>query len=96
MIITGYKKYANEEAFELAVWSIELLLEENGDRIKASKIKKIADKMEDKYKNTKKYKRKQHIAKQPGCFSPPKKDLMLEVGLGEPPPIVPTRSEKGE
>lgn len=48
----GYTKYANDKARKLGKWS----LEEN-NRIKASKLKRIADKMEDKYRKTKEFKR---------------------------------------
>lgn len=48
----GYTKYANKEALELARWA-----HEENNRIKASKLKRIADKMEDKYRNTKEFQR---------------------------------------
>lgn len=45
--ISGYKSYASDEAYELAVWSLE-----TPNRIKASRMKKIADKMETKKRNS--------------------------------------------
>jgi len=54
MDIPGYDMYANREALELAQWALEEF--QNGDRVKASKMKKIADKMEDKYRNSSEFK----------------------------------------
>lgn len=45
--ISGYKSYASSEAYDLAVWALE-----TPNRIKASKMKKIADKMETKKRNS--------------------------------------------
>ena len=54
--IPGYVKYGNDAALYLAIWA----LEEN-DRVKASKLKKVADKMEDKYRDSRKFYNKKKI-----------------------------------
>jgi hypothetical protein len=46
--------YANDNALEVAKWALEEFDAEN--RIKASKLKRVADKMEDKYRDTREYK----------------------------------------
>lgn len=51
--IPGYTQYANKSALNLAIWALE-----EKERIKASKLKTIADKMEDRYRNSKEFKKK--------------------------------------
>lgn len=58
----GYESYANGEALELAEWAVEC-----NNRVKASKIKQIADKMEDKYReNSPEFKRMKAENRRPG------------------------------
>jgi len=57
MRVPGYQAYASEAALELAHWALNEF--NNGSRVKASKLKKIADKIEDKKRNSKEYKRVQ-------------------------------------
>lgn len=55
MRIPGYQAYASEAALELAHWALNEF--NNGNRVKASKLKRIADKMEDKKRDSREYKR---------------------------------------
>jgi len=55
MEIPGYTSYASEAALDLAHWALNEF--NNGNRVKASKLKRIADKMEDKKRDSKEYKR---------------------------------------
>lgn len=91
MNIPGYTRYASSEACELASWAIGLY-QKNKSRVEATKIKKIADKMEDKYRNSKKYKRKNNIR---NCKIY-KEDLLIKTGIKKPPPMPPTKSKESD
>lgn len=90
--IPGKTKYANEEALELAVWSIGIF--RNDNRIKAYKMKMIADKMEDKYRDSKKFKKRKNQNEynrrhKIGYVTFQFKDLLMKIKLKEPPPSPP-------
>lgn len=61
--IPGYINYASDAALEVAAWALE-----EKDRLKATKLKRIADKLEDKYRCSKEFKRKQKQNQRPGGF----------------------------
>lgn len=45
--LPGYEKFLSDEAHKLAEWAMDVWLEE-GDRLKAVKLKRMANRMEDR------------------------------------------------
>ena len=67
--------YFNDESFKILQWSYYEF--ENGNRIKASKLKKCADKMEYKYRKYNHYPLKENVIEYPNGDVKFAKDISL-------------------